>query len=63
MTMTAHILHKEEDQVLEVSYEAPRQLEWVVQEDPKLESELNRLKAKKLTPKVVNKVLDRIKDL
>ena len=61
--MTAHIFQNEKDQVVDVSYEAPRQLEWVVQKDPKLEAELNGLKAKKLSPKVVNKVLNRIKKL
>jgi hypothetical protein len=61
--MTAHILQKEQDQVLDISYEPSNQLDWVVHEDPKLEAELNRLEGKKLSPKVVNKVLDRIKDL
>ena len=61
--MTAHILQKEQDQVLDLSYDSSNQLDWVVREDPKLEAELNRLEGKKLSPKVVNKVLDRIKDL
>lgn len=61
--MTAHILQNDRDSVVDISYEAPKQLEWVVQKDPKLEAELNGLKAKKLSPKVVNKVLDRIKEL
>jgi len=61
--MTAHILQNDREQGIDVSFETPSQLEWVVQEDPKLEAELNGLKAKKLSPKVVNKVLDRIKEL
>jgi hypothetical protein len=61
--MTAHILPKEQEQGLDISYETSNQLEWIVQEDPKLEEELNMLEGKKISPKVVNKVLDRIKDL
>jgi hypothetical protein len=61
--MTAHILPKEQEQVLDISCETSNQLEWIVQEDPKLEEELNMLEGKKISPKVVNKVMDRIKDL
>jgi hypothetical protein len=61
--MTAHILQNSKDQIVDITYEAPRQLDWVVQKDPKLEAELNELKGKKISPKVVNKILDRIREL
>jgi hypothetical protein len=61
--MTAHILQNSKDQIVDITYEVPRQLDWVVQKDPKLEAELNELKGKKISPKVVNKVLDRIREL
>jgi len=61
--MTAHILRNDRDRMVDTSYETPRQLEWVVQEDPKLEAELNGLKEKEISPKVVNKILNRIKEL
>ena len=61
--MTAHILQNDRDQIVDITYEAPSQLEWVVREDPKLEAELNGLKGKKISPKVVNKILNRIKEL
>ena len=63
--MTANVFSDEQDRSLELIYEARLQMDWVVREDPALEAELNDqdLKGKKVSPKVVNKVLDRIKDL
>jgi hypothetical protein len=63
--MTASILPKEHDQVVDLSYDPPRKIDWVVRKDPQLQAELNGLseKGKKLSPQVVNKVLARIKDL
>lgn len=50
---------------VDVVIEAPRKLEWVVREDPKLQAELNGLpkNGKKVSSQVVNKVVDRIKSL
>lgn len=63
--MTARILPDELDHAVDVVIEPKKRLEWVVQEDPKLQAELNKLpnNSGKLSPKVVNKVLARIKDL
>jgi hypothetical protein len=50
---------------VDVVLESPRQLEWVVKENPKLQAELNGIpkNGKKVSPQVVNKVVDRIKSL
>jgi hypothetical protein len=63
--MTANILHEDSDQALNVAYKSRENLEWVVREDPKLQAELNKrsLPDEEINTKVVNKVLDRIKDL
>jgi hypothetical protein len=63
--MTAHILPNEQDQVLDVSTDSPRKIDWIVRDDPRLEAELNDLAeaGEELSTKVVNKVLNCIKDL
>lgn len=63
--MTASVLPKERDHVVEMTYESSGKVDWIVREDPQLQAELNQLseKAKKLSPQVVNKVLACIKDL
>ena len=63
--MTARILPDELDHTVDVIFETKKSLEWVVRDDPKLQVELNKLpnNSGKLSPKVVNKVLARIKDL
>ena len=63
--MTAHILPHEQDQILDVSTDSPRKINWIVRDDPQLEAELNDLAdtEEELSTKVVNKVLNRIKDL
>ncbi len=63
--MSANILPNDREQNLDVAIEFPKKLRWVVQENPKLQAELNGLSGKgnKLSAKVVNKVVDCIKDL
>ncbi len=63
--MATEIYQDEGDQVVEVIFEPRSQFDWVVQEDPQLQDELNRIlnSGKEISPAVVNKVLDRIKDL
>jgi hypothetical protein len=63
--MTANVFQDHREQVVDISYNSPRKLEWIVKEDPQLQAELNGLNkaGKKLSPKVVNKVVARIKDL
>ena len=63
--MSANILPENRDQSVDVVYEAPKRLEWVVRENQKLQDELNEQysNGKKVSTRVVNKVLDRIKDL
>ena len=63
--MTARILPNEIDHAVDVVFKSKKRLEWVVREDPKLQAELNKLSetGEELSSKVVNKVLDRIKDL
>jgi hypothetical protein len=65
MTMAAKTYQNEVDQLVEVSFEPRNQYDWVVQEDPQLQDELNRLlkTGEELNSTVVNKVLDRIRDL
>lgn len=63
--MTARILPDELNQAVDVVFETTKRLKWVVREDPKLQAELNKLPdtGEELSSKIVNKVLDRIKDL
>ena len=63
--MTANILQEERDHTLDLAYKRKKKLEWVVREDPKLQAELNKQdkNGEEISSKVVNKVLDRIKDL
>ena len=53
------------DQMVEVAFDPRDQFDWVVQEDPQLQDELNRIldSGKEISSTVVNKVLDRIKEL
>ncbi len=63
--MAAKAYQNETDQALEVAFEPRNQYDWVVQEDPQLQDELNQIlkSGDKVDSLVVNKVLDRIKDL
>ena len=63
--MAANIYPDESDQMMDVAFESRDQFDWVVQEDLKLQDELNQLldSGKEISQAVVNKVLDRIKDL
>jgi len=63
--MTARILQEDLDQEVDVVFEAKVGLEWIVQDNSKLQAELNKLSntGEEISSKVVNKVLSRIKDL
>ena len=63
--MSANILQNKRDQSVDVAFKTPRRLDWVVRENPKLQAELNRQldTGEELSSSVVNKVLDRIKEL
>ena len=63
--MSANILQNERDQSVDIAFKSSRRLDWVVRENPKLQAELNRQldTGEKLSSSVVNKVLDRIKEL
>ena len=63
MSRTTH--SDDHKQGADMVLEAPRKLEWVVREDPKIQAELNKLpkNGKKVSTKVVNRVVDRIKSL
>ena len=63
--MAANTYTDESDQMLDVAFEPRDQFDWVVQEDLQLQDELNQLldTGEEISPTVVNKVLDRIKDL
>jgi hypothetical protein len=63
--MDAKCYTEETDQMLDVAFEPRDQFDWVVQEDLQLQDELNQLigSGKEISSAVVNKVLDRIKDL
>ena len=63
--MKINTLPNDRNQAVDAVYDAPRQLAWVVRENPQLQAELNSLSQTKeeLSSSVVNKVLKRIKDL
>ena len=63
--MAANRYQDDNDQMLDVAFEPRDQFDWVVQEDLQLQDELNQLlgSGEEISPTVVNKVLDRIKDL
>ncbi len=63
--MSANILQDDRKQNHDLAIEFPKKLRWVVQENPKLQAELNGLSnnGNKISPKVVNKVVDCIKNL
>lgn len=63
--MAAKVYSDDHDQVLDVAFEPRDQFDWVVQENLQLQEELNRLlgSGEEISTAVVNKVLDRIKDL
>ncbi len=63
--MRANILSNDREQNLDLAVEFPKKLSWVVHENPKLQAELNGLSVNenKISSKVVNKVVDCIKDL
>lgn len=63
--MAAKFNQEDSDQMLDVAFEAREQFDWVVQEDLQLQDELNQLlgSGEEISTTVVNKVLDRIKDL
>ena len=63
--MTANILQNERNQISDISFDSSRKIDWVVKEDPQLQAELNNLagQGKELSSNVVNKVVNRIKDL
>ena len=63
--MAAKYYSEDSDQMVEVAFESRDQFDWVVQEDLQLQDELNQLlgTGEEISTTVVNKVLDRIKDL
>jgi len=63
--MGTKFITEEQKQGLDLAYESPQNLEWVVREDPELQAELNGLpnNVGELSSKLVNKVVDRIKNL
>ena len=63
--MAANTYTDESDQMLDLAFEPRDQFDWVVQDDLQLQEELNQLigSGEEISSTVVNKVLDRIKDL
>lgn len=63
--MVANYYPDDSDQLAEVAFESRDQFDWVVQDDLQLQDELNQLlgRGEEISTAVVNKVLDRIKDL
>jgi hypothetical protein len=63
--MAAKSYTDDSDQMVDVAFEPRDQFDWVVQEDLQLQDELNQLlgTGEEISPAVVNKVLDRIRDL
>ena len=63
--MAAKSYTDDSDQLVDVAFEPRDQFDWVVQEDLQLQDELNQLlgTGEEISTTVVNKVLDRIRDL
>lgn len=63
--MVAKLYPDDSDQMVDVAFEPRDQFDWVVQDDLQLQDELNQLlkTGEEISTKVVNKVLNRIKDL
>ena len=63
--MVAKLFPDDSDQMMDMAFEPREKFDWVVQEDLQLQDELNQLldTGEKISTTVVNKVLDRIKDL
>ena len=63
--MAANYYNDDSDQMVDVSFEPRDQFDWVVQEDLQLQDELNQLlgSGEEISTAVVNKVLERIRDL
>ena len=63
--MAAKSYPDDSEQLVDLAFEPRDQFDWVVQEDLQLQDELNQLLAtgEEISTIVVNKVLDRIKDL
>ena len=63
--MAANSYQEDNNQMLDVAVEPREQFDWVVQEDLQLQDELNQLlgTGEEISTAVVNKVLDKIKDL
>ena len=63
--MRTKFITDEQKQGLDLVYESPQNLDWVVREDPELQAELNCLpnNVEELSSKLVKKVVDRIKNL
>jgi hypothetical protein len=63
--MTANVIQKESEQKIDIALNPSKKMEWVVRDNAELQAELNRppKRGEKISPKVVNKVLDCIKDL
>lgn len=63
--MAAKFYSEDSDQLVDVTFESRDQFDWVVQEDLQLQDELNQLlgTGEEISTTVVNKVLDRIRDL
>jgi len=63
--MRTKFITDEQKQVLDLAFDTPQNLDWVVREDPELQAELNGLpnNVEELSSKLVNKVVDRIKNL
>ncbi|HDD55961.1 MAG TPA: hypothetical protein ENG59_06960 [Chloroflexi bacterium] len=63
--MAAKSYTDDSDQLVDVTFDSRDQFDWVVQEDLQLQDELNQLlgRGEEISTAVVNKVLDRIRDL
>ena len=63
--MAAKLFPDDSDQMMDMAFEPREKFDWVVQEDLQLQDELNQLldTGEEISTTVVNKVLDRIKDL
>ena len=63
--MRTKFITDEQKRGLDLAFETPQKMKWVVKENPKLQAELNGLpkNREELSSKLVNKVVDRIKSL
>ena len=63
--MNVNIMQEEKVKISETAFQTMKNLRWIVRENDEIQAELNRnhKNGQKVSPKVVHKVVDRIREL